>query len=173
MDLARPRPPAGSRRVREALAALGGGLQGPWRVAVADPSMLPAVAPGDWLLVDPTTRTWPRRGTIVVFREPGSDLLAIKRVAARPGDHVPFAGGRLHLADDEAWLIGDADDETVAANGAGRPVDSRRYGPVQLERLVGRVWLRYAPLRRAGLLPPPPADLLLRAAAPPAPRVGS
>ena len=44
--------------------------------------MLPAVSPGDWLLVDPTIRRWPRRGSIVVFREPDTGELAIKRVAA-------------------------------------------------------------------------------------------
>ena len=31
---------------------------------------LPAIEPGDWLLVDPTTIRWPRRGSVVVFHEP-------------------------------------------------------------------------------------------------------
>ena len=47
--------------------------------------MRPTIEPGDWLLVDPTVRRWPRRGSVVVFREPESDILAIKRVAAMPG----------------------------------------------------------------------------------------
>jgi signal peptidase I len=114
--------------------------------------MRPAIEPGDWLLVDPTVRHWPRRGSVVVFREPGSNLLAIKRVIARPGDWVPFAGGWLQLADDEAWLQGDASDEALAADGAGHAVDSRAYGPVVVDALVGRVWLRYWPARRAGPL---------------------
>ena len=39
-------------------------------------------------------RRWPRRGTVVVFREPISDVLAIKRVAAGPatGSLSPTAG---------------------------------------------------------------------------------
>ena len=37
---------------------------------------------GDWLLVDPSARRWPRRGSIVVFLEPETELIAIKRVAA-------------------------------------------------------------------------------------------
>jgi len=115
--------------------------------------MLPAIRPGDWLLVDPTTRRWPRRGSIVVFREPESGDLSIKRVAGRPGDWVPFEDGFLHLADDEAWLLSDADEQATAAAGFGPPVDSRRYGPVPVGLLVGRAWLRYGPLRRAGLLP--------------------
>ena len=34
--------------------------------------MAPALQPGDWLLLDPTSGRWPRRGSIVVFREPGT-----------------------------------------------------------------------------------------------------
>ena len=57
--------------------------RGPWRAEVAEESMAPALLPGDWLLLDPTIRRWPRPGTIVVVREPGTGILAIKRVAAR------------------------------------------------------------------------------------------
>ena len=130
--------------------------------------MRPTIDPGDWLLVDPTTRRWPRRGAIVVFREPGSDLLAIKRVAGRPGDWVPFADGWLQLADDEAWLTSDADDAELEAAGLGHAVDSRQYGPVRVDALVGRAWLRYWPGRRIGPLRPlfPPGSLR-----PPAARV--
>jgi signal peptidase I len=125
--------------------------------------MRPAIEPGDWLLVDPTVGRWPRRGSIVVFREPGSALLAIKRVAARPGDWMPFGEGWLQMAEDEAWLIGDATDADLEGAGAGPAVDSRRYGPVPVEALVGRAWLRYAPLRRIGLPAAAPSDLLERA----------
>jgi signal peptidase I len=115
--------------------------------------MLPAIAPGDWLLVDPTVRRWPRRGSVVVFHEPTSDVLAVKRVAGLPGDAIPFEAGFLHLAPDEAWLTADADPPTAATAGFGPPVDSSRFGPVPLELLVGRAWFRYAPLRRIGRLP--------------------
>src|SRR5437899_69960 len=54
----KPRRTAGLRRVR-----------GPWRVAVVEASMAPAIEPGDWLLIDPTTVRWPRRGSVVIFRE--------------------------------------------------------------------------------------------------------
>ncbi len=136
----------------------------PWRVVVAEASMAPTIEPGDWLLVDPTVRRWPRRGSIVLFREPGSDLLVIKRVAGRPGDLVPIgpgarvpdarvpdarvpgthdpAGGAIRLGPGEAWLLGDAPGSH----------DSRHYGPVTLDRLVARAWFRYGPLRRVGLL---------------------
>jgi signal peptidase I len=113
-------------------------------VAVAEESMAPALAPGDWLLLDPACDRWPRRGSIVVFHEPDSDLLAIKRIAARPGDRVRISAGLLHLAEDEAWLLGD---------NAAASIDSRRYGPVPLDALVGRAWFRYGPMSRVGRIP--------------------
>jgi signal peptidase I len=112
--------------------------------------MRPAIEPGDWLLVDPTVARWPHRGSVVVFREPDSEELAIKRVAAVPGDRVPYADGFLILGADEAWLLSDAPDAELLAAGFGEPVDSRRYGPVPVELLVGRPWFRYAPLSRIG-----------------------
>ena len=114
--------------------------------------MTPGIQPGDWLLVDPTVARWPRRGSIVVFREPDSELLAIKRVAAGPGDRVALDAGHLVLGDDEAWLLSDAPLGELAATGGGAPVDSRRYGPVPVDCLVGRAWFRYGPLRRVGTL---------------------
>jgi len=121
--------------------AFGRAVGGTWRVAVAEESMAPALAPGDWLLLDPTSRRWPRRGSIVVFREPDSGILAIKQVAAGPGDRVRISAGLLHLGPDEAWLLGD--NATVS-------LDSRRYGPVPLDAFVGRAWFRYGPMSRIG-----------------------
>lgn len=103
--------------------------------------MSPAIQPGDFLLLDPTVCRWPRRGSVVVVREPGSEILAIKRVAARPGDHVRISGALVHLDPDEAWLLGDAGD---------RSIDSRAYGPVTADRLVARAWFRYWPAARIG-----------------------
>ena len=112
--------------------------------------MVPAIEPGDWLVVNPRVRAWPRVGSVVVFREPMSDALAIKRVAARPGERVRFADGYLTLAPDEAWLVADASEAETRAAGFGAPIDSTRFGPVSLDRLVGRVLFRYGPLRRFG-----------------------
>jgi signal peptidase I len=134
-------------------------LRGPWRLAVLQASMEPDIKAGDWLLVVPTTDRWPRRGTVIAFHEPDSGSLSIKRVAATPGDRVPFRDGYLELADDEAWLVSDATAEMTEAAGLGPPIDSRSYGPVPVSLLVGRVWFRYAPLRRLGPIrrrPPAP-----------------
>ena len=116
---------------------------GPWRAEVAQDSMAPALLPGDWLLLDPTCRRWPRPGSIVVVREPGTGVLAIKRVAARGRCAAAPLPGVPRLARREAWLLGDA---------AGASIDSRTYGPVDEDDLVARAWFRYGPLRRVGLL---------------------
>ena len=120
--------------------------------------MLPAIEPGDWLVVNPRVRAWPKPGAVVVFREPMTDALALKRVAAGPGERVRFAEGFLTLADDEAWLLADASEALTVAAGFGPPIDSRRFGPVSFDRLVGRVLFRYAPLRRIGRIAAAPAS---------------
>jgi len=88
------------------------------RVKVAEVSMLPALRPGDWLLVRRTPRI--RAGQIVLARHPGRpDMLIVKRAARR----VP--GGW--------WLESD--------NPGAGAVDSRRFGPVPA--VEGRVLFRY------------------------------
>jgi signal peptidase I len=112
--------------------------------------MLPAIEPGDWLVVNPRVSRWPQPGSIVVFQEPMSDTLAVKRVAAGPGEQVRFADGYLTLGPDEAWLLADASTAAAGDAGYGPPIDSTRFGPVTFDRLVGRVLFRYGPLRRFG-----------------------
>jgi signal peptidase I len=126
-------------------------------VAVTEASMVPAIEPGDWLVVNPLASKWPRRGVVVVFHEPMSDALAIKRVQAGPGERVRFADGYLTLAPDEAWLVADAAATATAAAGYGPPIDSTRFGPVSIDKLVGRVVFRYGPLRRFGRVAGAPA----------------
>jgi len=88
-------------------------------VLVQGPSMLPALRPGDCLLVRPGARIC--AGDVVVARFPARpDLLVVKR-AVRPV-------GELW------WLEGD---NTAATD------DSRTYGPAQV---LSRVVLRYWPL---------------------------
>jgi len=122
-------------RVFDIAVVLRRARRGPWRAEVAEESMVPALLPGDWLLLDPTCRRWPRVGSIVVVREPATGILAIKRVARR--------GARGGLGSREAWLVGDA------AEGS---IDSRRYGPLDADDLVARAWFRYGPRHRIGRL---------------------
>src|ERR1035438_3771581 len=90
------------------------------RVKGAEHSMIPAVHPGDWLLVRRTRRIRP--GQIVLARHPGQpSLLIVKRAARR--------------VENGWWLASDNPD-------AGA-VDSRRFGAVPAALIEGRVLTRY------------------------------
>jgi nickel-type superoxide dismutase maturation protease len=96
------------------------------RVEVAEQSMLPALRPGDWLLARRTRRIRP--GQVVLAWHPSRPgFLLVKRAARR------VEGGW--------WLQSD--------NPAAGAVDSGRFGPVPEEKVVGRVLVRYWPLRRS------------------------
>jgi nickel-type superoxide dismutase maturation protease len=96
------------------------------RVAVAERSMEPALRPGDWLLVRRTRRV--RAGRVVVARHPGKPaMLLVKRAARRDGSGW--------------WLESDNPD-------AGA-VDSRRFGAVAPELIVGTLLVRYRRSRPA------------------------
>ena len=101
------------------------------RAEVAEPSMVPALRPGDWLLARRTRRIRP--GQIVLARHPERPgMLLVKRAARR----VP--GGW--------WLESD--------NPGAGAVDSRRFGPVPEALVVGRVLFRYRRSRSAPRFPP-------------------
>ena len=96
------------------------------RVEVAEHSMLPALRPGDWLLARRTRRIRP--GQVVLAWHPSRPgFLLVKRAARR--------------VDGGWWLESDFP-------GAPGATDSKRFGPVPEEKVVGRVLVRYWPLRR-------------------------
>jgi hypothetical protein len=101
-----------------------------WRVAVAERSMEPALAPGDWLIAWRGLRAAGppriRAGQIVIARQPGrADFLLVKRAVRRE------AGG---------WWL-ESDNRDVKA------VDSRTFGPVPDDLIAGRMLLRYGRAR--------------------------
>jgi nickel-type superoxide dismutase maturation protease len=94
------------------------------RAEVAEPSMVPALRPGDWLLARRTRRIRP--GQIVLARHPGDPgMLLVKRARRR--------------VDGGWWLESD--------NPYAGAVDSRRFGPVPETLIVGRVLARYRNVR--------------------------
>jgi signal peptidase I len=115
-------------------------------VRVNGQSMLPTFKPGDRVLVRKVRAGALRRGQVVVFESPhggerntgspsgpGGSRWIIKRVAAVSGDHVP---------PDVAAVCAPAGARVPAgqfvAIGDGRSgIDSRRFGYVPIERVLG------------------------------------
>ena len=98
-------------------------------MAVRGHSMEPALREGDWLLVLPAPRA-PRSGDVVLVRDPRERArLLLKRVADVTSDGVLVAGDR-----------------------ADHSTDSRVFGALPLNDVVGRAAFRYAPLTRIGPL---------------------
>ena len=106
------------------------------RYVVWGESMLPAILPGERVLVDTLAYRFGRRpvtGDIVLVRHPKrSSLAMLKRVGGVPSDEVE---GRT-LDEGEYWLLGDRPEFST---------DSRELGPVGSGDIVGRAWAVYWP----------------------------
>ncbi|MFF4137267.1 S26 family signal peptidase [Streptomyces mirabilis] len=120
-------------------------------IRVTGASMTPAFADGDRLLVRRTTRV--RRGDAVVFRNPvpfgdGDDALAwlVKRVSALPGDAVPPDVREIVGAPDGGLV---PPGSLIVRGDAARTQDSRHFGYVPQESLLGVVLTRPTPLGRS------------------------
>lgn len=106
------------------------------RLEVTGPSMLPTLRPGDRLLLVRVPRWWPiTQGQLVALRDPLADDGAapvVKRVVFLAGRSVEVRG-----------------------DNPSQSTDSRSYGPVGRERVLGLVVYRYAPPGRTGRVPNP------------------
>ena len=105
-------------------------------------SMSPALKPGQLVLIRDGAYRFrdPRRGEIVGARPAAADGRAVvKRVTGVPLERVASGGREWALGPDEFFLSGDH---------AERSLDSRSFGPVTREELVGPVWARLWPWTR-------------------------
>jgi signal peptidase I len=132
-------------------------------------SMQPGLHTNERLVVEKLSYRFhgPRRGDVVVLHDPsgGSELL-IKRVIGLPGERVTIADGHVFVdgvALQEPYL-----DQKTSGNGSSWLVpplrvfvmgdnrqasrDSRSFGTVPLDEIVGRALFRYWPLDLIGVL---------------------
>lgn len=140
-----------------ALAVVTAGATGLRRriaiVTVEGPSMQPTLADGERVLVRRAGAGTPRRGQIVVIEKPGDDggwhgrpqgwslswpdgrrEWLIKRVAAVPGDRRPDA-----MPERAARSPVPAGHLAVLGDNASRSFDSRQFGYVPADRILGVV----------------------------------
>ena len=144
------------------------------RFVVHGDSMLPAFAREHYILVSRLAwrRAAPTRGDVLVLRHPlRPDWHFIKRVVGLPGEEVRVKEGTV-LIDGlplEEPYLSDAVGVAHAAGTGSEPVsaegewtllegqyfvlgdnrthsdDSRRFGPVDRESIIGKAWIRYWP----------------------------
>ena len=95
----------------------------------------------------------------------------IKRVIGLPGEHIQIKDGKVYINGeelDEPYLVDDVVTEaengqfidiivpenTVFVMGDNRShsADSRRFGCIPYEKIEGKVWLRFWPLNRFGVI---------------------
>jgi signal peptidase I len=121
------------------------------------------------------------RGDIVVFAAPpphdAEGVPYVKRVIGLPGETVTIENGAIFIAGpdgapvrlDEPYLAGagptlarGASGDTiwrvpedtifVLGDNRGSSIDSRVFGPISRDRVIGRAWLRYLPIDRITVL---------------------
>lgn len=122
----------------------------PIRLWIAQPfivsgnSMVPNFKNGDYLIIDEVSYklSQPQRDDVIVFRYPKNpSQFFIKRIAGLPGETI----NGLTLAKNEYYVLGD---NTISSS------DSRYWGPVKSNLIIGRAILRLWPISSLGLLFP-------------------
>jgi signal peptidase I len=129
-------------------------------LTVSSTSMEPTLCPGDRVLVD----LWGPdigdlgRGDLVALRPGRSEVPVVKRVVGLPGDEVAIRDALLYVNDrriDEPYVdhkaidalfygpvVVPADRILVLGDARAASIDSRVYGPVPSDRLIGTVAMR-------------------------------
>ncbi len=139
------------------------------RIKVESISMQPNLYAGDFVIVNKLAYVFgePDRGDVVVFRYPPNpdQVPFIKRVIGLPGDQLHIANGKVYINGDlliEPYLDvptnrgGDwtVPEDTLFVMGDNRnnSSDSRSWGIVPLENVIGKAELIYWPPQNWGVL---------------------
>ncbi len=152
---------------------------------VQQQSMEQTLEPGQYVLVDKLTPRWDEysRGDVIVFNPPESwtpdPTPFIKRVIGEPGDTVEvrddgfvYVNGvqldepytytndegvnepTLVSPDQTRWVIPEGQ-LFVMGDHRMKSADSRVFGPIEIDNVVGRAFLRYWPISTFGFLETP------------------
>lgn len=142
------------------------------RFVVDGPSMEPSFYNSQFLIVSRISYLMgdPQRGDVVVFHYPRNiEDDYIKRVIGLPGDTVELRDAEVHVngerlnepyikepcrierCRDNIWELG-PDEFFVMGDNRNRSQDSRDFGPVLREYVVGQVFVRYWPPTDWGLV---------------------
>lgn len=128
----------------------------PYRVQMG--SMLPTLKENDLIIVNKLTYRFnePKRGDIVVFRPPnGSNVFYVKRIVAIPGETVEVKNGELmingvplkeeYVSIATPGVFGprtlSVGEYFVMGDHRNNSLDSREFGPIHKEAIVGKAAL--------------------------------
>ena len=139
------------------------------RFKVEGSSMEPSVHPNQYVLVDKISY-WlgaPQRGDVVVFNYPlATDRDFIKRIIGVPGETVSVANGAVSVngqpldepyiaappVSSGTWQLG-PHQYFVMGDNRNNSSDSRSWGPLERQYLIGKAVLTYWPPTNWGLVP--------------------
>lgn len=152
-----------------------------WLVAqphkVSGSSMYPNFKDGDYIITDKVSYRFsePIKGDIVVFKNPRDESQDfIKRIMGVPGDRLKVDSGKVYLNGkmlDEPYLNSDVVTYPASFIHEGEEVtvklgtylvfgdnrqhssDSREWGFIRKDEIIGKVFLRYWPSTSFGLYP--------------------
>ena len=155
----------------------------PFRIFIAQPfivsgaSMSPTFETGQYLIVDQLSYQFeePSRGDVIIFKFPQDpSKFFIKRIIGLPGEIVEIKEGTVSVRNrdstealilDETYVIPEnrrndsittvlRDNEYyVMGDNRGASADSRLWGPLEEDLIVGRAFIRVLPITKLGLLP--------------------
>lgn len=125
----------------------------PIRLWIAQPfivsgaSMEPTFHNGDYLIIDELSYQFngPQKNDVIIFHYPlDPSKYFIKRVEGVPGEKINTNGKEITLKENEYYVLGD---------NRGASSDSRIWGPVTKNFIVGRALVRLWPFNKLGIFP--------------------
>jgi signal peptidase I len=131
-------------------------------------SMEPTLHSSQRVVIEKVTYRFhgPRRGDVVVINASGQSEMLIKRVVGLPGETIEVKDGHVYVNGarlEESWTMkpggGHYGPRTVPplhvfvlGDNRGASNDSRNFGPVPIEEIVGHAWVSYWPPKDIGFV---------------------